>query len=179
MATQEDFAALPTQENCDSDALTISMDTEINQPSPEDQPGLTLIRIGALRKNQEQYDSLMKEAEDLTTEIEGIKDELTLLGTCPVINCQHHTKLNSPKMIKRIDDCTKQLETKLANTHLTTTINDGNSTENASNRTTTKSDLSRQRKLQKSRKFCKITPSVRLHPSIRLINFKFSLEATR
>ncbi|GFU83050.1 hypothetical protein TNCV_65201 [Trichonephila clavipes] len=156
MTTQEDFAALPTQENCDSDALTVSRDTEVNQPSPEGlakctrildvneyrivkdmrliqiNQFLTLIRIGALRKNQEQYDSLMKEAEDLTTEIEGIKGELTLLGTCPVINCQHHTKLNSPKMIKRIDDCTKQLETKLASTHLTATVNDGNSTENAS-----------------------------------------------
>ncbi|GFT92355.1 hypothetical protein TNCV_3075581 [Trichonephila clavipes] len=88
---------------------------------------LMMVRTGILRKNQENYDSMMKEAEDLTTEIQKIKGELALFGTCPIVDCQHHTKLNSPRMIKRIEDCTKQLETKLANTHLTATVNGDNS----------------------------------------------------
>ncbi|GFS85363.1 hypothetical protein TNCV_75891 [Trichonephila clavipes] len=70
---------------------------------------------------------MMKEADDLSAEIQRIKGELALFGICPIVDCQHHTKLNSPRMVKRIEDCTKQLEAKLANTHLTATVNGDNS----------------------------------------------------
>ncbi|GFV53781.1 hypothetical protein TNCV_3433001 [Trichonephila clavipes] len=138
-------------ENSVSETLAISMDTEPHPPSPEESAKctrmldtheyimvketrliqmnhyLTMVRTGILRKNQESYDKMMKEAEDLTAEIQKIKGELALFGNCPIVDCQYHTKLNSPKMIKRIEDCTKQLETKLANTHLTATVTGGNS----------------------------------------------------
>ncbi|GFU56755.1 hypothetical protein TNCV_2529031 [Trichonephila clavipes] len=58
-----------------------------------------------------------------------MKSELTLLGTCPILNCQYHVKLSSPRLAKWIDECPKQLEKKLANTHLAATENDGNATQ--------------------------------------------------
>ncbi|GFV75970.1 hypothetical protein TNCV_1455671 [Trichonephila clavipes] len=147
-------------ENSVSETLTISMDTEPHPPSPEELAKctrmldtheyimvketrliqtnhyLTMVRTGILRKNQETYDKMMKEADDLTAEILKIKGELTLFGNCPVIDCQYHTKLNSPRMTKRIEDCTKQLEIKLANAHLSATVTDGNppSTSKKTNR---------------------------------------------
>ncbi|GFW82899.1 hypothetical protein TNCV_2209511 [Trichonephila clavipes] len=151
MGTKEDFPALQPQENSVSETLTISMETEPHQPSPEELTKCTrmldtheyimvketrliqsnhylmMVRTGILQKNQENYDSMMKEAEDLSVEIQRIKGELALFGTCPIVDCQHHTKLNSPRMVKRIEDCTKQLETQLANTHLTATVSGGNS----------------------------------------------------
>ncbi|GFW09649.1 hypothetical protein TNCV_1393501 [Trichonephila clavipes] len=73
---------------------------------------------------------MMKDAENLTAEIEDLKSELTLLGTCPVLNCQFYVNLNNQKISKRSDDCTKQRETKPANPHLAATDNDGNPTLN-------------------------------------------------
>ncbi|GFU03091.1 hypothetical protein TNCV_1892641 [Trichonephila clavipes] len=139
------------QVNSVSETLTISMETEPHPPSPEELAKCTrmldtheyimvketrlvqtnrflmMVRTGILRKNQETYDSMMKEAEDLSAEIQRAKGELALFDTCPVADCQHNTKLNSPRMVKMIEDCTKQLETKLANTHLTATVSGGNS----------------------------------------------------
>ncbi|GFS92064.1 hypothetical protein TNCV_1190511 [Trichonephila clavipes] len=53
---------------------------------------LMMVRTGILRKNQENYDSMMKEADDLSAEIQRIKGELALFGICPIVDCQHHTK---------------------------------------------------------------------------------------
>ncbi|GFX42918.1 hypothetical protein TNCV_5072821 [Trichonephila clavipes] len=153
MGTKEDFPALEPQANIVSEPLTISMDTEPHPPSPEDLAKCTrmldtheylmvkeakliqtnhylmMVRTGILRKNQTTYDSMMKEADNHTMEIQRIKGELALFGICPIIDCQHHTKLNSPRMVKKIEDCTKQLQAKLANTHLTATVSGGNSSQ--------------------------------------------------
>ncbi|GFX75378.1 nucleic-acid-binding protein from transposon X-element [Trichonephila clavipes] len=151
MSLKEDFPALEPPANSVSETLTISMDTEPHPPSPEDLAKCTrmldtheylmvketkliqtnnylmMVRTGILRKNQTTYDSMKKEADDHTVEIQRIKGELALFGICPIVDCQHHTKLNSPRMVKKIEDCTKQLQTKFANTHLTATVSGGNS----------------------------------------------------
>ncbi|GFU93845.1 hypothetical protein TNCV_1660691 [Trichonephila clavipes] len=43
-------------------------------------------------------------------EIQDLEGELTLIGTCPIENCQHHSKLNPSKLIQKVNDFSKQLE---------------------------------------------------------------------
>ncbi|GFX46596.1 hypothetical protein TNCV_4550351 [Trichonephila clavipes] len=65
---------------------------------------------GITRKNQENYSLIEKENKKLMEEIEDLEGELTLIGTCPIDNCQYHFKLNSSKIAQKIKDSSKQLE---------------------------------------------------------------------
>ncbi|GFU32423.1 hypothetical protein TNCV_337921 [Trichonephila clavipes] len=67
---------------------------------------------GLMRKNQESYDLLEKENGKLMEEIQGLEGELTLIGTCPLKNCKHHSKLNPSNLIQKANDCIKLLESK-------------------------------------------------------------------
>ncbi|GFW18309.1 hypothetical protein TNCV_4008481 [Trichonephila clavipes] len=65
---------------------------------------------GLIRKNQESYDLIAKENGKLMEEIQDLEGELTLIGTCPIENCQHHSKLNPSNLIQKVNDYSKQLE---------------------------------------------------------------------
>ncbi|GFT96115.1 hypothetical protein TNCV_3225411 [Trichonephila clavipes] len=65
---------------------------------------------GLVRKNQESYDLIEKENGKLMEEIQDLEGELTLIGTCPIENCQHHSKLNPSKLIQKVNDSSKKLE---------------------------------------------------------------------
>ncbi|GFV20635.1 hypothetical protein TNCV_776801 [Trichonephila clavipes] len=63
-----------------------------------------------MRKNQESYDLLDKENRKLMEEIQDLEGELTLIGTCPIENCQHHSKSNPLNLIQKVNDSSKLLE---------------------------------------------------------------------
>ncbi|GFV13679.1 hypothetical protein TNCV_5009611 [Trichonephila clavipes] len=131
MATKEDFPPLPTSEKYVSRTLTDSMETDLTPPTAEDlttcsrlsdvfeyeiikesrlahtQQILVMMDTGILRKNQENYDLMEKEVENLTAEMQDLKGELTLIGTCPILNCHYHPNPNPTKNSKKPDDYTK------------------------------------------------------------------------
>ncbi|GFX71880.1 hypothetical protein TNCV_1443041 [Trichonephila clavipes] len=86
---------------------------------------------GFVRKNQENYNLIEKEIEKLMEEIQDLERELTLIGTCPVTNCQYHSKSNYSKTIKKINDSSKQQKIEFAKI-LTATASDANLTPNPS-----------------------------------------------
>ncbi|GFU59789.1 hypothetical protein TNCV_4343451 [Trichonephila clavipes] len=65
---------------------------------------------GITRKNQENYSLIEKENRKLMEEIEDLEGELTLIGSCPIENCQYHSKLNSSKIAQKVKESSKQLE---------------------------------------------------------------------
>ncbi|GFT58582.1 hypothetical protein TNCV_1250471 [Trichonephila clavipes] len=65
---------------------------------------------GITRKNLENYNLIEKENRKLTEEIEDLEGELTLIGSCPIENCQYHSKLNSSKIAQKLKESSKQLE---------------------------------------------------------------------
>ncbi|GFT97025.1 nucleic-acid-binding protein from transposon X-element [Trichonephila clavipes] len=71
---------------------------------------LRTMDYGLVRKNQESYSLIEKENGKLMEEIQDLEGELTLIGTCPIENCQHHSKLNPSKLIQKINDTSTQLE---------------------------------------------------------------------
>ncbi|GFS95463.1 hypothetical protein TNCV_2805881 [Trichonephila clavipes] len=87
------------------------------------QQTLRLIHSGTIRKEQTEYDNLMKDAKDLERYIDCLKGELSLLGVCPIPNCQIHTRLNFPKVSQQIENYAMQFKTKLANSHLSEDVN--------------------------------------------------------
>ncbi|GFS67465.1 hypothetical protein TNCV_1610441 [Trichonephila clavipes] len=71
---------------------------------------LYTIDSGITRKNQENYSLIEKENRKLMEEIEDLEGEMTLIGSCPIENCQHHSKLNSSKIAQKVKESSKQLE---------------------------------------------------------------------
>ncbi|GFV68377.1 hypothetical protein TNCV_1612891 [Trichonephila clavipes] len=65
---------------------------------------------GITRKNLENYNLIEKENRKLTEEIEDLEGELILIGSCPIENCQYHSKLNSLKIAQKLKESSKQLE---------------------------------------------------------------------
>ncbi|GFV24885.1 hypothetical protein TNCV_883531 [Trichonephila clavipes] len=65
---------------------------------------------GITRKNLENYSLIEKENRKLMEEIEDLEGELTLIGSCPIENCQYHSKLNSSKIAQKLKESSKQLE---------------------------------------------------------------------
>ncbi|GFT36663.1 hypothetical protein TNCV_3494731 [Trichonephila clavipes] len=47
---------------------------------------------GIMRLNHDSYSMILKEVRNLTEEIEALKGELTLIGFCPIEDCQRHSK---------------------------------------------------------------------------------------
>ncbi|GFX16684.1 nucleic-acid-binding protein from transposon X-element [Trichonephila clavipes] len=77
---------------------------------PYNQQILFRMDNGLVRKNQESYDLIEKENGKLMEEIHHLEGELTLIGTCPIENCQHHSKLNPSKLIQKVNGSSKKLE---------------------------------------------------------------------
>ncbi|GFT31343.1 hypothetical protein TNCV_607871 [Trichonephila clavipes] len=71
---------------------------------------LYTMNSGITRKNLENYNLIEKENRKLTEEIEDLEGELTLIGSCPIENCQYHSKLNSSKIAQKLKESSKQLE---------------------------------------------------------------------
>ncbi|GFV26955.1 hypothetical protein TNCV_1754141 [Trichonephila clavipes] len=67
---------------------------------------------GILRINHDNYSLIVKEIRKLTEEID-LQGELTLIGSCPIENCQYHSKLNSPKVAQKLKESSKNLELEL------------------------------------------------------------------
>ncbi|GFX71982.1 hypothetical protein TNCV_3330861 [Trichonephila clavipes] len=65
---------------------------------------------GITRKNLENYNLIEKENRKLTEEIEDLEGELILIGSCPIENCQYHSKLNSLKIAQKLKNPLSNLE---------------------------------------------------------------------
>ncbi|GFS97986.1 nucleic-acid-binding protein from transposon X-element [Trichonephila clavipes] len=65
---------------------------------------------GIMRLNHDSYSMILKEVRNLTEEIEELKSELTLIGFCPIEDCQHHSKINAPIIAQKLKDSSKKLE---------------------------------------------------------------------
>ncbi|GFV19634.1 hypothetical protein TNCV_478601 [Trichonephila clavipes] len=72
---------------------------------------------GIIRINHDNYSLIEKENRKLTQEIEDLQGELTSIGSCPIENCQYHSKLNSPKIAQKFKESSKNLELKKADTN--------------------------------------------------------------
>ncbi|GFX39349.1 hypothetical protein TNCV_3860721 [Trichonephila clavipes] len=59
---------------------------------------------GIIRINPDNYSLIEKENRTLAAEIEDLQGELTLIGSCPIENCQYHSKLNAPKVAQKFKD---------------------------------------------------------------------------
>ncbi|GFY53601.1 hypothetical protein TNIN_189521 [Trichonephila inaurata madagascariensis] len=51
-----------------------------------------MILSGEMQGNQIAYENLIQEIDNTSASLEEVAGELTLIGTCPKINCQYHTK---------------------------------------------------------------------------------------
>ncbi|GFW31421.1 nucleic-acid-binding protein from transposon X-element [Trichonephila clavipes] len=77
---------------------------------------------GIMRLNHDSYSMILKEVRNLTEEIEALKGELTLIGFCPIEDCQHHSKINAPIIAQKLKDSSKKLELDLKKVGINTSV---------------------------------------------------------
>ncbi|GFY61985.1 hypothetical protein TNIN_154351 [Trichonephila inaurata madagascariensis] len=123
MNSEQESSHFLTHNECDSDDPTTSMEIDLTEPTVEDtavcerisaieehrliqictvvhyQNVIGLVDSGKVWKNQEAYDTITKEIDRLMKQLKEQTGELTLIGTCPIKNCQFHnkTKFELPK----------------------------------------------------------------------------------
>ncbi|GFY77499.1 hypothetical protein TNIN_123041 [Trichonephila inaurata madagascariensis] len=147
MTSEQDSPHMLTHAECDSDDPSTSMETDLTHPTDDDtaicsrildieefrllqiarvihhQEVVDMIDNGTIRKDQEGYDSLIKEIDMMMEQLKEQTCELTLLGTCPIKKCQFLAK-PKPKTSKPITKFDQKVEARLAKLSETTAYAD-------------------------------------------------------